>query len=160
MTITRSPSLQNCHPGRDRPGDPVRVEASWTGMDAVAPCTRMSQRAKLSWGLAGEQARVLGTLQSLLSALVPHSSSPPSSWHCQCQRNAGSCSTAITHMHAPALLSTTFVPGSLSCQTSPIAKITTIKSNPTSCPTFPHSPSPHSNSLPRNKRPRAGESGG
>lgn len=45
-----------------------------------------------------------------------------------------------THVHAPALLSTTFVPGSLSCQTSPVAKITTIKSNPTSCPTFPPLP--------------------
>lgn len=46
--------LQNCHPGRDSPGDPGRVEPSWTGMDAVAPCTRTSQRAKLSLGLAGE----------------------------------------------------------------------------------------------------------
>lgn len=48
-----------------------------------------------------------------------------------------------------ALLSTTFVPGSLCCQTLPIAEITTIKSNATSCSIFPRSCS-----MARNKRPQ------
>lgn len=48
-----------------------------------------------------------------------------------------------------ALLSTTSVPGSLCCQTPPIAEITTIKSNATSCSIFPRSCS-----TARNKRPQ------
>lgn len=46
--------------------------------------------------------------------------------------------------------STTFVPGCLSCQTPPIAQITTIKSNATSRPTCPRS-----RCTARNKRPRS-----
>lgn len=66
-----------------------------------------------------------------------------------CERRCRGCGGARARTRR-APLSTTFVPGSLSCQTPPIAQITTIKSNATSRPTCPRS-----RCTARNKRPRS-----
>lgn len=155
----RSPPAVKLSPRQGQHRGPCEqgpLRQSWMGTDAAVACTANVQGSPGAW--EANEHRGLGCSKE---APLPPYPTPQALTACGTGSAGAMLGAAALHTHTrahtPSLLSTTFVPGSLSCQTSPITKITTIKSNPTSRPTFPSLPVAPLLLPAKNKRPQAGE---